>query len=179
MINRVITLQLKDIGDAESGPIMVPIIPIAYNVTPQGKTGWYSARAPSEKAPPGALNATCHPTIARLYEDAPGRFVVFGEKAVLDQIGQGPPLQDYAGDWAHYRIDGDEPDTDPEAKPGARVAVNRVIELSQKPPADVSESKPLMIGDVKVTAIKRSITTTMGPVNLKELAEKKAVAIPF
>lgn len=141
--------------------------------------GWYVARGPEEKAPSTALNATCNPTIAYLFEDAPGRFVVFAEKAVLDEIGQGPSLKDYTGDWKHYRIDGDEPDTDPEAEPGARVNVSRVVKLAQKPPADVSETKPLMIGTVRVTAVKKSIPSTMGPVNLKELAEKKAVAIPL
>lgn len=135
--------------------------------------GWYVARGPEEKAPSTALNATCNPTIAYLFEDASGRFVVFAEKDVLDEIGQGPSLKDYTGDWLHYRIDGDEPDTDPEAEPGARVAVtNRAVKLETKPPADVSESKPLIIGAISATAIRRSIPSTMGPTNLVTLVDK-------
>lgn len=176
MINRVLTLQTETITPDEGPSYTQPVVTIADSVTPQ-TDGWYEAYGPEAEAPPNALNATARPTIAYLYEDEQidathSRFVVFAEKAVLDQIGAGPSLDKYTGDWSHYRIDGDEPDTDPEAEPGARVSVSRVVKLVQKPPSDVSESKPYTVGNVQATSVKRSISSSAGPVNLKALAEK-------
>lgn len=168
VINRVLILLIVD---------GLPVVSGADSVVEQGD-GWYHAYAPEGPAPEGAHNATCNPTIADLYEDAPGRFVMFGIKAVLDKIGAGPALKDYTGDWSHYRVDGDEPNTGPGAATRVPV-IDRVMVLEEKPPADVSESKPLMIGDARITEIKKSIASTMMGVNLKDLAENKAEAIPL